>query len=96
MEHLSSYSITHTTQVISMMRILENSKLEDLLDAIISLVARRGEISINEVERALPSSRDSTHDAINFLVKFDFLRLADNKYLSLTEATIPMIDETVF
>jgi len=66
------------------------------LDAIISLVAKRGEISINEVERAFPGARESTHDAINFLVKFDFLRLADDKYLSLTEASIPMIDETVF
>lgn len=79
-----------------MMRILENSKLQDLLDEIISLVAKRGELTINEVERAFPMSRESAHDAIRFLVKFDFLRLIDNKYLSLTEASIPLIDETVF
>lgn len=79
-----------------MMRILGNSNLQELLDEIISIVAKRGEISIKEVEQGLPMTRESTRDAIDFLVKYDFLRLMDGKYLSLTEASMPLIDESIY
>jgi hypothetical protein len=63
------------------------------IEEIITLVALRGKISIDDVEQIFRLPNNSTRSIIDFLLKFDFIRVVDGKYLVLSETCTPFFDE---
>lgn len=63
------------------------------IEDIISLVATRGRLSVDDVEQAFDLPNDSTRNIIDFLVKFDFLRKVEGKYLVITDTCRPFLKE---
>ncbi|MGI0037946.1 MAG: hypothetical protein ACRD99_06280 [Nitrososphaera sp.] len=63
------------------------------IEATITLVASHGKISVDDVHQLLRLPNDSTRSIINFLLKFDFIRIVDGKYLVLSDTCSPFFDE---
>jgi hypothetical protein len=63
------------------------------IEDIITLVALRGRISIDDLEQVFRLPNNSTRSIINFLLKFDFVKIIDGKYLVLSETCTPFFDE---
>ena len=63
------------------------------IEEIITLVALRGKISIDDVEQIFRLPNNSTRSIIDFLLKFEFIRIVDGKYLVLSETCTPFFDE---
>ena len=63
------------------------------IEEIITLVALRGKISIDDVEQIFRLPNNSTRSIIDFLLKFDFIKIVDGKYLVLSETCTPFFDE---
>lgn len=65
------------------------------IEETITLVASRGKISVDDVQQLLRLPKDSTRNIINFLLKFDFIRIVDGNYLVLSETCTPFFDEII-
>jgi hypothetical protein len=65
------------------------------IEEIITLVALRGRISIDDLEQVFRLPNNSTRSIINFLLKFDFVKIIDGKYLVLSETCTPFFDEII-
>ena len=65
------------------------------IEDIITLVALRGKISIDDLEQVFRLPNNSTRSIINFLLKFDFVKIIDGKYLVLSETCTPFFDEII-
>lgn len=63
------------------------------IEEIITLVASRGKISIDEVEQIFRLPNNSTRNIIDFLLKFEFVKIVDGKYLALSENCSPFFEE---
>jgi hypothetical protein len=63
------------------------------IEEIITLVATRGKIRIDEIERVFKMPNGSTRNIIEFLLKFDFVRVVNGKYLVLSETCTPFFEE---
>ena len=63
------------------------------IEEIITLVALRGKISVDDVEQIYRLPNNSTRSIIDFLLKFDFIKIVDGKYLVLSETCTPFFDE---
>ncbi|HEV8387376.1 MAG TPA: hypothetical protein VGQ03_07120 [Nitrososphaera sp.] len=63
------------------------------IEETITLVASRGKISVDDVQKVLRLPKDSTRTIVNFLLKFDFIRIVDGKYLVLSDTCTPFFDE---
>ena len=63
------------------------------IEEIITLVATRRTIPIEEVERIFTLPNQSTRNIIDFLVKFDFLRIVNDRNLTLSESCSPFFEE---
>ena len=63
------------------------------IEETITLVASRGKISVDDVQKILRLPKDSTRTIVNFLLKFDFIRIVDGKYLTLSDTCTPFFDE---
>jgi hypothetical protein len=63
------------------------------IEETITLVASRGRISVDDVQKVLRLPKDSTRTIVNFLLKFDFVRIVDGKYLVLSDTCTPFFDE---
>ena len=63
------------------------------IEEIITLVASRGKISIDDVEQIFRLPNNSTRSIIDFLLKFDFIRITDGGYLVLSESCSPFFEE---
>ena len=63
------------------------------IEETITLVASRGKISVDDVQDVLRLPKDSTRTIVNFLLKFDFIRIVDGKYLVLSDTCTPFFDE---
>jgi len=63
------------------------------IEEIITLVATRRTVPIEEVEKIFRLPKESTRSIIDFLVKFDFLRVVNNRNLTLSESCSPFFEE---
>jgi hypothetical protein len=63
------------------------------IEEIITLVALRGKISIDDVEQVFKLPNNSTRSIIDFLLKFDFIKMVDGRYLVLSETCTPFFEE---
>ena len=63
------------------------------IEETITLVASRGKISVDDVQKILRLPKDSTRTIVNFLLKFDFIRIVEGKYLVLSDTCTPFFDE---
>jgi len=63
------------------------------IEETITLVASRGKISVDDVQKVLRLPKDSTRTIVNFLLKFDFIRIVEGKYLVLSDTCTPFFDE---
>ena len=63
------------------------------IEEIITLVATRRTVPIKEVEKIFRLPNESTRNIIDFLVKFDFLRVVNNRSLTLSESCSPFFEE---
>ena len=63
------------------------------IEETITLVASHGKISVDDVQKVLRLPKDSTRTIVNFLLKFDFVRIVDGKYLVLSDTCTPFFDE---
>ncbi|MGI0016224.1 MAG: hypothetical protein ACREBU_22620, partial [Nitrososphaera sp.] len=62
---------------------------------IMTLIAIRHKVSVEDVERIFDLPNNSTRNIIDFLVKFDFVRLMEGKYLVLSDSCTPFFDEII-
>jgi len=65
------------------------------IEEIMTLIAIRHRVSVEDVERIFNLPNNSTRSIIDFLVKFDFVRLVEGKYLVLSESCTPFFDEII-
>lgn len=65
------------------------------IEEIMTLIAIRHRVSVEDVERIFNLPNNSTRNIIDFLVKFDFVRLVEGKYLVLSESCTPFFDEII-
>lgn len=65
------------------------------IEEVITLVATRKQIAIDDVERIFKLPNHATRNIIDFLVKFDFIKIK-GKYLTLSEACSPFFEEATF
>lgn len=63
------------------------------IEETITLVASRGKISVDDLQQFLGLPNDSTRSIIDFLLKFDFIRIVDGNCLVLSESCTPFFDE---
>jgi hypothetical protein len=63
------------------------------IEEIITLVASRGKVSVDDVEQIFRLPNNSTRNIIDFLLKFEFVKFVDGKYLTLTETCSPFFEE---
>lgn len=63
------------------------------IEEIITLVATRRTVPIEEVEKIFRLPNESTRNIIDFLVKFDFLRVVNNRSLTLSGSCSPFFEE---
>jgi hypothetical protein len=63
------------------------------IEEIITLIALRGKISIDDVEQVFKLPNNSTRSIIDFLLKFDFIKMVDGRYLVLSETCTPFFEE---
>jgi DNA-binding IclR family transcriptional regulator len=60
--------------------------LNDLAEEILSLLAKKGKIGIEEIQDRLSLSRDTTEHVVHFLVDFGFAEFnGDRHHVTLTE-----------
>ncbi|MGH9991582.1 MAG: hypothetical protein ACREAZ_02925 [Nitrososphaera sp.] len=65
------------------------------IEEIMTLIAIRHKVSVEDVERIFDLPNNSTRNIIDFLVKFDFVRLMEGKYLVLSDSCTPFFDEII-
>lgn len=65
------------------------------IEEIMTLIAIRHRVSVEDVEQIFNLPNNSTRNIIDFLVKFDFVRLVEGKYLVLSESCTPFFDEII-
>ena len=63
------------------------------IEEVISLIASRRRIAINDVEEIFKLPNNSTRSIIDFLLKFEFIKMEDGRYLVLSETCSPFFDE---
>jgi hypothetical protein len=63
------------------------------IEEVITLIASRRKISVSDVEDIFHLPNDSTRTIIDFLLKFDFIQMVDDRYLVLSDACSPFFDE---
>jgi hypothetical protein len=63
------------------------------IEEVISLIASRRRIAINDVEEIFNLPNNSTRSIIDFLLKFEFIKMVDGRYLVLSETCSPFFDE---
>ena len=63
------------------------------IEETITLVASRGKISLDELQQVLRLPYGSTRSIIDFLLKFDFIRIVDGNYLVLSDTCTPFFEE---
>ena len=63
------------------------------IEEVITLIASRRRIAISDVEEIFNLPKDSTRSIIDFLLKFDFIKIVDGRYLVLSDACSPFFDE---
>jgi hypothetical protein len=76
-----------------MMRWLQSMQMMQPIEEVISLIASRRRIAINDVEEIFNFPNNSTRSIINFLLKFEFIKMEDDRYLVLSETCSPFFDE---
>ncbi len=65
------------------------------IEEIITLVAKRGRIAIDDVEQIFNLPNDSTRNIIDFLLRFDFIKIEEGRYLVLSETCMPFFEEII-
>jgi hypothetical protein len=71
------------------------TRLMQPIEEIITLVAMRDKISVDEIKVIFDLPNNATDNIIDFLVKFDFIRLVESRYLSLGDACSQFFEEII-
>ena len=76
-----------------MVQCLQSMQMMQPIEEVISLIASRRRIAINDVEEIFKLPNNSTRSIIDFLLKFEFIKMEDGRYLVLSETCSPFFDE---
>ena len=63
------------------------------LDEIMSIVASKGKISLDDLEKVFRFPSSSTRSIVEFLLKFGFVKMVEGNYLILSEVSQPFFEE---
>ena len=63
------------------------------IEDVITIIASRRMIAINDVEQILDMPNNSVKTIIDFLLKFDFIKVVQGRYLALSESCSPFFEE---
>jgi hypothetical protein len=63
------------------------------IEDVITIIASRRMIAINDVEQILDMQNNSVKTIIDFLLKFDFIKVVQGRYLALSESCSPFFEE---
>ena len=78
-----------------MVQCLQPMQMMQPIEEVISLIASRRRIAVNDVEEIFNLPNNSTRSIIDFLLKFEFIKMEDGRYLVLSETCSPFFDEIV-
>jgi hypothetical protein len=76
-----------------MVQCVQPMQIMQPIEEVISLIASRRRIAINDVEEIFNLPNNSTRSIIDFLLKFEFIKMVDGRYLVLSETCSPFFDE---
>jgi len=76
-----------------MVQCLQPMQMMQPIEEVISLIASRRRIAVNDVEEIFNLPNNSTRSIIDFLLKFEFIKMEDGRYLVLSETCSPFFDE---
>jgi predicted transcriptional regulator of viral defense system len=76
-----------------MVQCVQPMQIMQPIEDVISLIASRRRIAINDVEEIFNLPNNSTRSIIDFLLKFEFIKMVDGRYLVLSETCSPFFDE---
>ncbi|GEM_PF-2222315 len=65
------------------------------IEEILTLIAIRSKIPVEEIEQIFDLPGKSTRSIIDFLLKFDFIRIVEGKYLVMSESCTPFFEELI-
>ena len=65
------------------------------IEEIMTLIAIRPKIPVEEIELIFNLPGKSTRNVIDFLLKFDFIRLVQGRYLVMSESCTPFFEELI-
>ena len=65
------------------------------IEEIMTLIAIRPKIPVEEIELTINLPGKSTRNVIDFLLKFDFIRLVEGRYLVMSESCTPFFEELI-
>jgi hypothetical protein len=65
------------------------------IEEIMTLIAIKPRISVEEVELIFNLPGRSTRNIIDFLLKFDFVRMVEGRYLVISESCTPFFEELI-
>ena len=65
------------------------------IEEVITLVAMRKQVAIDDIERIFNLPNHATRNIIEFLIKFDFVKKVEGRYLTLSEACSPFFEEII-